>query len=71
MPGQDESGWRDAGSDGARAPTFVSRFLEALSLSLAAESDRWALWVPVLFAGGILAYSAFPKSRAGPQRQRF
>jgi competence protein ComEC len=26
--------------------------------ALTAESDRWFLWVPVLFAGGVLAYFA-------------
>ncbi|MGO8841021.1 MAG: hypothetical protein ACLQF1_07760 [Methyloceanibacter sp.] len=28
--------------------------------SLEAESDRWFLWIPVLFAGGILSYFALP-----------
>jgi Competence protein len=32
----------------------------ALARALTAESDRWFLWVPVLLAGGVLAYFALP-----------
>jgi len=31
-----------------------------LARALTAESDRWFLWLPVLFAGGVLAYFALP-----------
>ena len=37
-----------------------SLLIAALARALEAESDRWFLWIPVLFAGGILAYFALP-----------
>lgn len=36
--------------------------LAACRRALEAESDRWFLWLPVLFAGGILTYSSLPAS---------
>jgi len=32
----------------------------ALSRTLEAESDRLSLWIPVLFAGGLLIHFALP-----------
>jgi competence protein ComEC len=37
---------------------LVSSALVASARVLQAESDRWFLWLPVLFAGGILSYFA-------------
>jgi len=36
----------------------LAAWLAAGSRALQAESDRWFLWLPVLFAGGIIAYFA-------------
>jgi competence protein ComEC len=35
--------------------------IAALTRSLEAESDRLSLWIPVLFAGGILIYFGLPE----------
>ncbi len=49
------------GEGGARGRVGLAPLLlTALARALTAESDRWFLWVPVLFAGGILAYFALP-----------
>jgi competence protein ComEC len=37
---------------------LVSAILDASARLLEAEQDRWMLWVPVLFAAGILTYFA-------------
>jgi len=59
MPGRDERAWGSEG--GSRATGTRSPFvLAALARSLDAESNRWFLWIPVLFAGGILSYFALP-----------
>ena len=34
--------------------------LDALTLQLEAEHDRWFLWLPVLFGAGVAAYFALP-----------
>ncbi len=59
MLGRDEHAWSD-GEGGYRRPpqSLAQALLSALSRCLEAESDRWFLWVPVLFAGGILFYFA-------------
>jgi competence protein ComEC len=45
---------------------LIASALAAFAQALERESDRWFLWLPVLFAGGILAYfslSAEPEAR--------
>jgi hypothetical protein len=37
---------------------LVSAILDSSARLLEAEQDRWMLWVPVLFAAGILTYFA-------------
>ena len=52
---------RVLGEDGPdqRAPQgLVAALLAACARLLEAEQDRWMLWLPVLFAAGILAYFA-------------
>jgi hypothetical protein len=52
---------RVSGEDEGGAPArrgLVSTFLDASARLLEAEQDRWMLWVPVLFAAGILTYFA-------------
>lgn len=59
MPSGGEQDW--GGSDGARAARrngLVPAILTAAGRSLEAETDRWSLWIPVLFASGVLAYFA-------------
>ncbi len=59
MPGRDEEGW--GSEDRARLRRregLLSASLAASARALEAETDRWFLWLPVLFAGGILAYFA-------------
>ena len=49
-------GNEDRGDEGAavrRRDGLLSTSMTALTRALAAESDRWFLWLPVLFAGGI------------------
>ena len=43
---------------GGRREGFLSAILAASARTLEAERDRWILWVPVLFAAGILFYFA-------------
>jgi competence protein ComEC len=38
----------------------VAPFAVALARTLEAESDRWSLWIPVLFGVGIVFYFALP-----------
>jgi hypothetical protein len=50
-----------AGEEGTRSPQpkgLVARALAAAAHSLEAEADRWSLWIPVLFACGVLGYFA-------------
>lgn len=37
---------------------LLSRLLQAMAGALEGEADRWFLWLPVLFASGILVYFA-------------
>jgi hypothetical protein len=53
-----------------RREGVFATFLRASARALEAEEDRWFLWLPVLFAGGILAYFALadepgPRPRPG------
>src|SRR5665648_247810 len=55
MPDWDEHEWGGVGSpSGRRWSVAAALFLAARTLE--AESDRWFLWLPVLFAGGIISY---------------
>src|SRR5262245_50478045 len=50
-----------SGEDEGGAPVrrgLVSTILDASARLLEAEQDRWTLWVPVLFAAGVLTYFA-------------
>ena len=54
-----EEGWGgEARATRSRRAGFLAASLAAVSRALQAESDRWFLWLPVLFAGGIIAYFA-------------
>ena len=59
MPDRGEAEWgRD---DRDRAPErdgLLAASLRASARALEAEQDRWFLWLPVLFAAGILTYFA-------------
>jgi competence protein ComEC len=41
-----------------RRDGLLSASIAAIARALEAESDRWFLWLPVLFAGGIITYFA-------------
>ena len=58
MPDRNEDSW-----DGIPRPSprgLVPAAWAACARALEAEADRWFLWLPVLFAAGILAYFALP-----------
>lgn len=59
MPGRDKTSGNGEGAPRGRIG-LAPLLLTALARALTAESDRWFLWVPVLFAGGILSYFALP-----------
>jgi competence protein ComEC len=56
------SGEGERGNDdrvhGGRREGYASAILATSARALEAERDRWILWVPVLFGGGILFYFA-------------
>jgi competence protein ComEC len=58
MPDRDDVGWDEgrAGSRPREGPLLA--FLTSAARALEAESDRRFPWLPVLFAGGIVAYFA-------------
>ncbi|MGB6389110.1 MAG: ComEC/Rec2 family competence protein [Methyloceanibacter sp.] len=56
MPVRDEHAWLGEGGAPSGRLRWTPRLIAALAHALEAESDRWFLWIPVLFAGGILAY---------------
>ncbi|ODR95382.1 hypothetical protein AUC69_02395 [Methyloceanibacter superfactus] len=59
MPDRDEDTW--GGIDGPfrrDRKGFVASALSCAARALETESDRWFLWLPVLFATGILTYFA-------------
>ena len=56
MPGRDEHAWAEAGRGRRDRVGLAPLLAGATGRALEAESDRWFLWLPVLFAGGILAY---------------
>ena len=58
MPERGEQDWgEDRGSRRGRDGLIVIAFASA-ARALEAETDRWFLWIPVLFAGGIVTYFA-------------
>jgi len=60
MPVRDEHALATV-EDGVRGRIGLAPLLvAALTRALTAESDRWFLWLPVLFGGGVLAYFALP-----------
>jgi competence protein ComEC len=66
MSGRGEHEWGEDGAPALRRSGVIASALAAFARALERESDRWFLWLPVLFAGGILAYfslSAEPEPR--------
>ena len=57
MRGGSERG-SGGGNDGPlrRREGLISITLTAIGRALEAEQDRWFLWLPVVFAGGIIGY---------------
>ena len=55
--GDEEWGGEDRPS-GARNEGLLAASLSASARALEREQDRWFLWLPVLFAGGIITYFA-------------
>jgi competence protein ComEC len=58
MPDPDEQGSGYGRACARRREGLLSAFLSSAARALERESDRWFLWLPVLFAGGIIAYFA-------------
>jgi competence protein ComEC len=58
MPDRDEDVWEETQRPSRRG-LFCAAW-ETCARGLEAEADRWFLWLPVLFAAGILAYFALP-----------
>ena len=59
MSGWGQEGWgEDERALPRRQASLLAAWLAAGSRALQAESDRWFLWLPVLFAGGIIVYFA-------------
>ena len=59
MPDRDEGEWgRDDRDRLRRREGLLAASPRASARALEAEQDRWFLWLPVLFAGGIIAYFA-------------
>jgi len=58
MPGRSDEDWGGDDRAYARREGLLSASLAAGARALESESDRWFLWLPVLFAGGIIAYFA-------------
>jgi competence protein ComEC len=50
--------WPFGARRGAPAGTAAGRLIAAVARQLEAEQDRWFLWLPVLFGGGIALYFA-------------
>ncbi|MGA7456402.1 MAG: ComEC/Rec2 family competence protein, partial [Methyloceanibacter sp.] len=55
--GDEERGGEDRPS-GARSQGLLAACLDTCARALESEQDRWFLWLPVLFAGGIITYFA-------------
>jgi competence protein ComEC len=61
MPGRDEHASGHWGSGPRGRTSGAVLLIAALTRTLEAESDRLSLWIPVLFAGGILIYFGLPE----------
>ncbi len=61
--GDEEWGGEDRPS-GARRHGLLAACLGASARALESEQDRWFVWLPVLFAGGIIAYFALTNEPA-------
>ena len=61
MPGRDEHASGHWGSGPRGRISGAVLLIAALTRTLEAESDRLSLWIPVLFAGGILIYFGLPE----------
>jgi competence protein ComEC len=62
--GEEEWGRWDPGPVKGRGGP-ASLILETFARTLAQESDRWFLWLPVVFAGGIVTYFALSNEPDG------
>src|SRR3990170_1555311 len=60
MTRRGEKDWEEDGTGRSRPRGLLPWALAGLASALEREAERWFLWVPVLFAGGILAYFALP-----------
>ncbi len=59
MPDRDEGEWGSDDRARLRRPEgLLAALVRASARALEAEQDRWFLWLPVLFAAGILTYFA-------------
>ena len=58
MPHRGKPAWHDGENSASSPDGWFARLIAASSRALTTESDRWFLWLPVLFAGGILLYFA-------------
>ena len=67
MPDRGEGVWAGDNGSGRRGPnSLLAMALSVGARALEAEADRWFLWLPVLFAWGILLYFALD-AEPGPQ----
>jgi hypothetical protein len=62
--GEEEWGGWDPGPAKGRGG-LASLILATLARTLAQESDRWFLWLRVVFVGGIFTYFALPNEPDG------
>jgi competence protein ComEC len=60
MPRRGKHAWQDGEIHKSSPQGWFARAVAGFSRALTTESDRWFLWLPVLFAGGILIYFALP-----------
>ena len=58
MPRRGKHAWQDGENSSSSPDGWFARLIAASSRALTSESDRWFLWLPVLFASGILLYFA-------------
>jgi len=68
MPGRDEHVSGRWGNGPRGRISGAALVIAALARTLEAESDRLSLWIPALFAGGILIYFGLPEE---PRLMRF
>jgi hypothetical protein len=61
MPGRDEHVSGRWGNGPRGRISGAALVIAALTRTLEAESDRLSLWIPALFAGGILIYFGLPE----------